>query len=102
VKNIRNIGRYIFGTGAASQVASLVDARRACDPWANPREVKHEYGVTPVKTLRRRRYDAIVLAVAHTHFKTMGIQAIRQLAKRKHVLFDIKCVFKASHVDGRL
>ena len=74
----------------------------AYDPWANPREVKHEYGVTPVKTLRRRRYDAIVLAVAHDQFKTMGIRAIRQLARPRHVLFDIKHVFKASQTDGRL
>ena len=32
MKNIRNIGRYIFGAGAAAQVASLVDARRAVAP----------------------------------------------------------------------
>ncbi len=74
----------------------------AYDPWVDPREVKHEYGITPVKTLTRGRYDAIVIAVAHDQFRDMGAAAIRKLGKRRHVLFDIKYVFKASQVDGRL
>jgi UDP-N-acetyl-D-glucosamine/UDP-N-acetyl-D-galactosamine dehydrogenase len=74
----------------------------AFDPWVDPREVKHEYGLTPVTKLTRGRYDAIVIAVAHDKFREMGIAAIRKLAKRRHVVFDIKYVFKASEVDGRL
>ena len=74
----------------------------AYDPWVDPREVKHEYGITPVKTLTRGCYDAIVIAVAHNKFRDMGVASIRKLAKRRHVLFDIKYVFKASEVDGRL
>jgi hypothetical protein len=32
----------------------------------------------------------------------MGIKKVRELAKKKHVLFDIKYVFKTEEVDGRL
>jgi hypothetical protein len=32
----------------------------------------------------------------------MGIERIRALAKKTHVLFDIKYVFRADEVDGRL
>jgi hypothetical protein len=32
----------------------------------------------------------------------MGLPKIRELAKREHVLYDIKYLFKAHEVDGRL
>lgn len=48
------------------------------------------------------RYDAIVIAVAHTLFKEMGVDTIRSFAKRTHVLYDIKYLFDAKSVDGRL
>lgn len=47
-------------------------------------------------------YDAIVIAVAHDHFKNMGIAAIRALGKPTHVVYDIKHAFPASTTDGRL
>jgi UDP-N-acetyl-D-galactosamine dehydrogenase len=42
------------------------------------------------------------MAVAHNEFRKMGLKKVRELAKKKHVLFDIKYVFKADEVDGRL
>jgi UDP-N-acetyl-D-galactosamine dehydrogenase len=74
----------------------------AYDPWVEPKAVKHEYGLTPITKLGRGRYDAVILAVAHREFKALGIRAIRRLAKPRHVLFDIKHLFKASQTDGRL
>jgi UDP-N-acetyl-D-galactosamine dehydrogenase len=74
----------------------------AYDPWADPKVVKHEYGLSLLRRLSNSRYDAVVMAVAHDEFKAMGIRAIRRLAKRKHVLFDIKYVFRAGQTDGRL
>jgi UDP-N-acetyl-D-galactosamine dehydrogenase len=74
----------------------------AYDPWVDAAEVVHEYGITPVKKIARGRYDAIVVAVSHDEFRAMGIAAIRKFAKRRHVLFDIKYLFGASEVDGRL
>ena len=72
------------------------------DPWVDPRIVKHEYGITPIKKPRARAYDAVVVAVAHDEFKKLGLKGVKRLMKRKHVLFDIKHVFKAKDVDGRL
>jgi UDP-N-acetyl-D-galactosamine dehydrogenase len=72
------------------------------DPWINAAEAQHEYGLKPVKRLQKKKYDAIVLAVGHHQFKEMGVEAIRALAKPTHVLFDIKYVFRADEVDGRL
>ncbi len=78
-------------------------ARVDChDPWIDARAARHEYGIRPVRTLERNRYDAIVMAVAHRQFRDMGAEAIRRLGRRNHVLYDIKYVFPANEVDGRL
>lgn len=72
------------------------------DPWIDAAEAEHEYGIRPIRKPAKNRYDAIVLGVAHQQFKDMGVSAIRAFAKRPHVLYDIKYVFDAEEVDGRL
>jgi UDP-N-acetyl-D-galactosamine dehydrogenase len=72
------------------------------DPWADADEAEHEYGLRPVKKLRNGTYDAVVMGVAHDEFRKMGIRKVRALAKKQHVLYDIKYVFRADEVDGRL
>jgi UDP-N-acetyl-D-galactosamine dehydrogenase len=72
------------------------------DPWASAREAKHEYGIKLLTKPTRGRYDAVVLAVGHREFKAMKPAEIRRLAKRRHVLYDIKYVLKRQHTDGRL
>jgi UDP-N-acetyl-D-galactosamine dehydrogenase len=72
------------------------------DPWIDAEEVQHEYGFTPVNQLVDASYDAVVLAVAHRQFAEMGIEKIRGLGKPDSVLFDVKYLFGAAQVDGRL
>jgi UDP-N-acetyl-D-galactosamine dehydrogenase len=72
------------------------------DPWINAAEAHHEYGLTPVKRLQQGKYHAVVVAVGHRQFRDMGVAAVRALARPQHVLFDIKYVFPAAEVDGRL
>lgn len=72
------------------------------DPWANPAEALHAYGITPVQTPEIGVYEGIIIAVAHHQFKAMGPQAIRALGKPKHVLFDLKYVLAVSESDLRL
>ena len=72
------------------------------DPWIDAEEAQHEYGITPVEALVKGRYDAIILAVAHNEFKEMGADAIRQLGRENHVLYDIKYILNIDEVDGRL
>jgi UDP-N-acetyl-D-galactosamine dehydrogenase len=42
------------------------------------------------------------MAVGHQQFRDMGLPAVRRLAKPEHVLYDIKYLFAANEVDGRL
>lgn len=67
------------------------------DPWANPEEVMHEYGVTTTRTLPAVTYDAVVLAVAHADFKSLDIKT---LCNASSVVYDVKGFLSES--DGRL
>ena len=108
-------GRFGFGqlpirfNQANSKVADVVRELKGygakvdvVDPWASRVEAKHEYGITPIRTPQRGQYDAIVAAVSHDEFKALGVEAIRKLGRRNHVLYDIKYVFPKDKVDGRL
>jgi len=72
------------------------------DPWINPAEAQHEYGITPVATLQEGRYDAVVLAVAHREFLAIGAEQLRRYCKPEGVLYDVKHVLPTSESDGRL
>jgi UDP-N-acetyl-D-galactosamine dehydrogenase len=72
------------------------------DPWADSDAAQHEYGLRLVKKLKPDTYDAVVIGVAHQQFRAMGLEKIRALARKNHVLYDIKYVFRADEVDGRL
>ena len=72
------------------------------DPWVSSQEAKHVFDITMVETLEAERYDAVILAVAHEQFQAMGIDEIRQLTRNNGVIFDIKYLFPADVVDGRL
>jgi UDP-N-acetyl-D-galactosamine dehydrogenase len=72
------------------------------DPWANAAECKREYGFRPLTSLERNGYDVAIVAVAHREFRELGAAGVRRLCRKHHVLYDIKHVFKADEVDGRL
>jgi UDP-N-acetyl-D-galactosamine dehydrogenase len=72
------------------------------DPWADTIEAQHEYGITPVNQPEPGAYDAIIIAVAHHQFKTMGASVIRALGKPDHVLYDLKYLLPALDSDIRL
>jgi UDP-N-acetyl-D-galactosamine dehydrogenase len=72
------------------------------DPWVDGAEAREEYGIRPVRALKARYYDAVVVAVAHREFRELGVARIRKLAKKEHVLYDIKHMFRRDETDGRL
>lgn len=72
------------------------------DPWASAAEAKAIYDIDTVNALGEGHYDAIILCVAHDQIRSMGVAAIRKLGCTNHILFDVKHVLDAEHVDGRL
>jgi len=72
------------------------------DPWADPRAAKDDHGIMPIEDPQPGSYDAIILAVAHRQFGEMGIERLRAWGRPGAVFFDVKYVFPADAVDGRL
>ena len=72
------------------------------DPWVNKVEAHNEFDITLIDELEENKYDAIVLAVSHDEFKEMGIDNIRKLCKKDHIVYDIKYLFPRDMVDARL
>jgi len=59
------------------------------DPWANPNEVDHEYSLKSYKEIPQKKFDAIVLCVAHEKFNTLDFE---KLKKPNAVVYDVKGV----------
>jgi len=57
------------------------------DPWANPEEVKHEYGLETSTKTPFKKYDAVVLAVSHKEFEDLNI---KNLLSEKGIIYDVK------------
>jgi len=70
------------------------------DPWADPDEVVHQYALESLQALEGHSYDAIILAVAHDHFKTIDIRQL--LSSTKGIVYDVKGILPLDQVDGRL
>tara|TARA_R110002051_G_scaffold265495_4_gene325338 strand:+ start:109 stop:1461 length:1353 start_codon:yes stop_codon:yes gene_type:complete len=57
------------------------------DPWANEKEVFHEYGLESIRTLPQEKFDAIVLTVSHNEFLTIDFS---QIKNEKAIVYDVK------------
>jgi UDP-N-acetyl-D-galactosamine dehydrogenase len=68
------------------------------DPWANPVEVKHEYGLETTTTLPNQKFDAVVLGVAHQEFLNLDLALLQNSTS---VLYDVKGIV-GTQVDGKL
>ena len=72
------------------------------DPWVDKLEAMHEYNIELISAPAKGKYDAIVIAVAHDRFKDYSLNEIKDFGKDNHVIYDIKYLLSADHVDGRL
>lgn len=69
------------------------------DPWANPEEVETHYGIPLLPSLENKKYDAIILAVAHEEFLSLDLDPLKN---NPSVVFDIKAKLNRELVDARL
>jgi UDP-N-acetyl-D-galactosamine dehydrogenase len=68
------------------------------DPYADNEEVKKEFGID--LTYKIKKYDAIVLAVAHDEYIAMNIANFKN--NQKSIVYDLKSVLDKDQVDARL
>lgn len=69
------------------------------DPWANAQEVHHEYGLDIVNELPAKKFDSVVVAVAHNEFVK---EDWRKWLKEGGMLYDVKSCLQKELVDSRL
>jgi UDP-N-acetyl-D-galactosamine dehydrogenase len=72
------------------------------DPWVDPAEAVHEYGLTLTAEPAKGAYAAVVLAVAHKQFLALGAEGVRAFGKPGAPLYDVKSALPRDKVDGRL
>jgi len=65
------------------------------DPLADPDEARQHYNIELTSLRKIKNVDAVVLAVAHSNYKEMGLSRISGLCRKNFpVLLDIKAVFE--------
>ncbi len=70
------------------------------DPWADAKEVKHEYNLDIINQLDESIvYDAVIVAVAHNEFLKFDYKKIK---RNNGVIFDTKACLDRALVDARL
>ena len=69
------------------------------DPWADAAEVKQEYGIDILKHLGNKKYNSIIIAVAHNEFLSIDYNSFRT---NNAVIFDTKSFIDRKLVDSRL
>lgn len=72
------------------------------DPWADKEEVKHEYGIdilSSINDIRGKKYQGVILAVAHNQFKEFDFPALRTNGA---VIYDVKGILDRKLIDNRL
>jgi UDP-N-acetyl-D-glucosamine/UDP-N-acetyl-D-galactosamine dehydrogenase len=70
------------------------------DPWADPQEVQHEYGLRTLTSIAGGvPYDGVMLAVGHRQFAGLNP---RDLVTASGVVYDVKSFWPRTQVDKRL
>ena len=72
------------------------------DPYIKKNDLNEELKAHLIREPNPESYDGIIIAVAHEEFRNIGIEYIRKLGKKNHILYDLKYVFKANETDLRL
>lgn len=82
----------IRNTKVVDVISSLIEYGMSItiyDPWANSDEVKKEYNLETVNKLPNKKFDGIVLAVAHEEFKKINLSEFK---KDNSIIYDVKNV----------
>uniref|UniRef100_UPI004056DF4E nucleotide sugar dehydrogenase n=1 Tax=Candidatus Electronema sp. TaxID=2698783 RepID=UPI004056DF4E len=72
------------------------------DPWADSAEARRLHKVTMIEELPEGRYDAVILAVAHRQFLSLGKAELTRICRPQAVIYDVKHVLEQGLADGSL
>jgi UDP-N-acetyl-D-galactosamine dehydrogenase len=72
------------------------------DPCVNADDALNEYGIAVLSEEPKKKYDGILLLVAHDEFKLLSADDLQILCKSKSVIYDLKYILDKSQSDVRL
>ena len=73
------------------------------DPWIDVAEAEHEYGLQCLaQPPAQGQYAAVILAVSHHQFVSLGEAGLKAFGQPGAVLFDVKSILPLGQADGRL
>tara|TARA_B100000925_G_scaffold171416_1_gene129106 strand:+ start:6781 stop:8073 length:1293 start_codon:yes stop_codon:yes gene_type:complete len=90
--DIRNTGVI----GVVKRLNDFMLKTTIFDPLANIDEVKDEYGLEIINELADKRFDAIVLAVAHNEFKKLNLDKLKN--DEDSFIYDVKGFLEESTI----
>lgn len=72
------------------------------DSNVDPAKCQEDHNLVILNSIPAKKYQAIVLAVAHDEFRELNFEQISKLQDSECVVFDIKGALPENCVDGRL
>ncbi|MDD3483746.1 nucleotide sugar dehydrogenase [Azovibrio restrictus] len=84
----------------AAELQSYGIAVSLQDPWADPGEVRHEYGLSLTPPEDSRPADALIVAVAHQQYVRLGSAELPALLKPGGVVVDVKGLLDGAAVKA--
>ena len=64
------------------------------DPWADPTEVRQEYGIELIETTNFKGLSAVIVAVGHDEFRQMSVEEFRKICSGDGAVFgDLKSIY---------
>ena len=71
------------------------------DSWANPDQVKKEYGYSLSSISDTTELDSIIVAVGHDEFKEMNVRSFKSMCSSPNPVFgDLKSIFKKDELES--
>jgi UDP-N-acetyl-D-galactosamine dehydrogenase len=76
---------------------------KVMDPWADPQEVRQEYGLALTQITPQSLVDSLVIAVAHTQFAQLSPQQLRALCvpNNRPVIADLKALHERPSLEAQ-
>jgi UDP-N-acetyl-D-galactosamine dehydrogenase len=68
------------------------------DPWVDPKEVEHEYGIHVLTKSPDELFSAVILAVAHKEFLKLDVRSLTPSG----IVYDVKGILPKEIIDSRL
>ena len=63
------------------------------DPFASPKEVKHEYGIDLAEKVEGK-YDAVIVAVSHDQYAELSEEYFKGISTEDGIVVDIKGIYR--------